>query len=122
MIPSPALSTTRLPRRPAISLGCSYLLAIVMLGPLLGRSADASTAFIEHFGDDGNRMRDLAGLLVLLVAAAALLWTVVGARTASSAVAETLRDLTAMTGAVTAATLIVAAGLLLTVPVTTANR
>lgn len=30
-------------RAPAIAIGCSYLLAILMLGPLLGSSADAST-------------------------------------------------------------------------------
>jgi hypothetical protein len=114
-----ATGTARPLRRPAIGLGCSYLVAIVMLGPLLGSSADASSAFAEHFADDGNRLRDLAGSLALLVAAAMLGWTVVSAPSESSIDTGTLRDLTAMTGAVTAAALVVAAGLLLTVPLTT---
>jgi len=48
-------------RAPASILGASYLLAIVLLGPLLGSSADASTAFDEHFNDTASRMRDLLG-------------------------------------------------------------
>ena len=79
------IGTTRPLRLPAIGLGCSYLVAILALGPLLGSSADASTAFAEHFADDGNRVRDLAGSVALLVAAAMLGWTVVSARSASSA-------------------------------------
>jgi hypothetical protein len=57
---------------PAVGLGCSYLLAIVLLGPLLGSSADASTAFADHFADEGNRLRDLVGSFALLVAAGSL--------------------------------------------------
>jgi hypothetical protein len=107
-------------RAPAIAIGCSYLLAILMLGPLLGSSADASTAFAEHFDDDGNRLRDLLGSLALLVAASMLVWTAVTARRWTSArVESSVRDLSAIAAVVTASTLVVASGLLLTVPLTT---
>ena len=105
-------------RAPAVALGCSYLAAIVMLGPLLGSSADASTAFTEHFAEDGNRIRDLLGSLALLVAAAMLVWTAVTARSASTLAASPLRDLTVIACGVTASTLVVASGLLMTVPLT----
>ena len=42
-----------------IALYPDDLLAIVLLGPRLGSSADASTAFTDHFADEGNRLRDL---------------------------------------------------------------
>lgn len=107
-------------RRPAIGLGCSYLVAIVMLGPLLGSSADASTAFAEHFDDDGNRLRDLLGSLALLVAAAMLVWTVATARQKTIARAESsVRDLSTIAAVVTSSTLVTASGLLMTVPLTT---
>lgn len=107
-------------RLPAIALGCSYLVAIMMLGPLLGSSADASTAFAEHFDDDGNRARDLLGSIALLVAAAMLVWTAVTARHMASARAESsVRDLSTIAGVVTASTLVAASGLLMTVPMTT---
>lgn len=107
-------------RLPAIGLGCSYLVAIVMLGPLLGSSADASTAFAEHFDDDGNRFRDPLGSLALLVAAAMLVWTAVTARQTTVARAESsVRDLSTIASVVTSSTLVVASGLLMTVPLTT---
>ena len=86
-------------RGPAIGLGCTYLVAIALLGPLLGSSADASTAFAEHFDDDGNRVRDLFGSLALLVAAAMLVWTAVTALRSTSPTAESsVRDLSAIAG------------------------
>lgn len=107
-------------RLPAIGLGCSYLLAIVMLGPLLGSTADASTAFAEHFDDDGNRVRDLLGAVALLVAAAMLVWTTATARReAVVRAASSARDLSAIAGVVTASTFVVASALLMTVPLTT---
>jgi len=117
---SSTLSGSKPLRVPAIILGCSYFLAIALLGPLLGSSADASTAFSEHFADDGNRARDLLGSLALLVAAASLVWTLVSARTATLTRSGTLRDLSMISGGITASTLVVAAGLLITVPLTTA--
>lgn len=91
-----------------------------MLGPLLGSSADASTAFAEHFADDGNRVRDLLGSLALLVAAAMLVWTGVTGRRSTSPTAESsVRDLSGIAAVVTASTLVVASGLLMTVPLTT---
>lgn len=110
--------TARPLRRPAVALGCSYLAAVLALGPLLGSLADSSTAFAEHFADSGNRVRDLVGSFALLIAAATLGWTVVMARSAGSAAAAALRDLTTMAGAVTATAFVAAAGLLLTVPLT----
>ena len=75
-------------RVPALVLGASYLLAIVLLGPLLGSSADASTAFDEHFNDRASRMRDLLGCAALLLAGAMLTWTAVTARRCTVASAE----------------------------------
>jgi len=106
---------------PAVGLGCSYLLAIVLLGPLLGSSADASTAFTDHFADEGNRLRDLVGSFALLVAAGSLVWMVVAARTETATlIGSPLRDLTAAVAVVTASVLVVASALLVTVPATTA--
>jgi hypothetical protein len=106
-------------RRPAIGLGVAYLAAIVLLGPLLGSSADASTAFAEHFGDDADRIRDLVGSLALLVAAAMLVWTAVVARNATvGREGSSVRDLSAAAAVVTASTLVAASGVLLTVPLT----
>jgi hypothetical protein len=107
-------------RRPAIALGCVYLVAIALLGPLLGSSADASTAFADHFDDDGNRLRDLSGSLALLVAAGLLVWTAIEARHATTARdGSSVRDLSTISAAITASTLVAAAGLLATVPLTT---
>jgi hypothetical protein len=104
-----------------VGLGCSYLLAIVLLGPLLGSSADASTAFTDHHADDFNRLRDLVGSFALLVAAGSLVWMVVAARTETSTlIGSPLRDLTAAVAVVTASVLVVASALLITVPATTA--
>jgi hypothetical protein len=106
-------------RVPAISLGCSYLVAVVLLGPLLGSSADASTAFAEHFEDDGNRLRDVLGSLALLVTASMLVWTAVVARRQTIDHARSsIRDLSAIAGAVTASAVVAASGLLITVPLT----
>jgi hypothetical protein len=104
-------------RAAAISLGCSYLLAVVMLGPLLGSTADASTAFAEHFDDAGNRLRDVLGSLALLVTAATLVWTAVTARHQTTGHPHrSSRDLSTIGGVVTASALVTASGLLMTVP------
>jgi hypothetical protein len=102
---------------PALVLGGSYLVAIVLLGPLLGSSADASTAYRDHFASDGNRVRDIVGSLTLLVAAVALLWTVLRARSAGAP--AILGDIVLAVAGLASAGLVVAAGLLLTVPATT---
>jgi hypothetical protein len=113
----PSADRVRPLRAPAISLGCSYLVAVVMLGPLLGSSADASTAFAEHFDDAGNRLRDILGSLALLVTAATLVWTAVAARQQTIARPHTSkRDLSTISGIVTASALVSASGLLMTVP------
>ena len=107
-------------RRPAIALGCAYVVAIVLLGPLLGSSADASTAFADHFDDEGNRLRDLLGALAMLVSAGLLVWTAVVARSATvQRDGSSVRDLSTIVATITASTLVAAAGLLATVPLTT---
>jgi hypothetical protein len=96
--------------------------AIVMLGPLLGSSADASAAFAEHFDDGGNRLRDLLGSLALLMAAGMLVWTAVIARQKTIAHAESsVRDLSTIAAVVTSSTLVTASGLLMTVPLTASS-
>ena len=93
----------------------------MLLGPLLGSTADASTAYAEHFADDGNRLRDLLGSLALIVAAGMLAWTGVSAwRSSSPSARSSVRELSAIAAVVTASSLVVAAGLLLTVPLTAA--
>ena len=107
-------------RVPAIGLGVSYLVAILMLGSLLGSLGDASTAFTEHYDNDANRVRDLLGSLALLVAAAMLVWTAVTARQETIVRARSsVRDLSTVAGVVTASTLVASSGLLMTVPLTT---
>jgi hypothetical protein len=101
-----------------VALGCSHLLAIVLLGELLGSSADASTAYAEHFADDGKRIGDLVGAIALVVSAAMLCWTAVTARRTTVAVTPATRDLSLIAAVVTASTMAAAAGLLLTVPLT----
>ncbi len=92
----------------------------MLLGPLLGSSADASTAFADHFDDNANRLRDLLGSLALLVSASMLVWTAVVVRRATVARdGSSVRDLSTIAAAVTASTLVAAAGLLATVPLTT---
>jgi hypothetical protein len=104
-------------RLPAGALGLFYFVAIVMLGPLLGSTADASSAFAEHFDDDGNRTRDLIGAAGLLMAAAMLAWTTVVAwRHTVKGAQPATRDLTVVAGAVSASTLVAASSLLSTVP------
>jgi hypothetical protein len=101
-------------------LGVSWLAAIVLLGPLLGSSADSSTAYAEHFDLDANLVRDLVGSLALVIASAALVGLTVAARhDTADDVGGSLRDLVGAAGVVTASVLVVAAGLLATVPLTT---
>jgi len=108
-------------RRPAINLACAYVLAIGLLGPLLGSSADASTAFADHFDNENNRIRDLLGSLALLVSASMLVWMAVVARRVTVAQDESsVRDLSTIAATITASTIVAAAGLLATVPLTTA--
>ncbi len=106
-------------RVPAIGLGITHLVAVALLGPLLGSTADASTAYAEHFAADGNLLRDLAGCMAVLIAACMLVWTVVAARYASGQAtdeAAAANGLTAFAGLISASAMVVAAGLLATVP------
>lgn len=110
-------------RAPAIGLGVSYLVAVVLLGPLLGSTADSATAYAEHYADGSNVFRDLVGSMAVLVSAIMLVWTVVSAKCASAGKGQyeaVATELTAFVGLVSAAAMVVAAGLLATVPLTTA--
>jgi hypothetical protein len=103
-------------------LGVSHLVAIALLGPLLGSTADSSTAYADHYGNDSNTERDLFGSVAVLVAASMLIWTVVMARRSSSKHVqdEVATELAVVAGMVSASAMVVAAGLLATVPLTTA--
>lgn len=109
-------------RTAGLVCGVAHLASIVLLGPLLGSAADPSTAYAEHYAVDANVRRDLVGSLGLLVAAAALGWIVVAARRRAGGPdgGGIGGDLTAAAGLVSAGVIVVAAGVLATVPLTTA--
>ena len=102
-------------------LGVVYLTAIVSLGPLLGSTADSSTAFVDHFARDANVRLDLVASLLLAAASVLLVWTVVLIRHAVEVTPEARRrcDFLGALSVVSASGLLVAAGLLATVPLTT---
>ncbi len=109
-------------RIPAIGLGVAHVVAVALLGPLLGSTADAATAYAEHYAADGNLLRDLLGCVAILVTACMLVWTVVSARHAMGNATDegaVAKEITALSGVVSASTMVVAAGLLATVPLTT---
>lgn len=108
-------------RGSAVGLGASWFVAIALLGPLLGSSADASSAYAEHYEGDANLLRDLVGTIAIVVASGMLVWTTSTARRMSQRVAQgATRDLVSGAGLTSASALVVAAGLLATVPLTTA--
>ena len=108
-------------RTSAVCLGVVYLTAIVSLGPLLGSTADSSTAFVDHFASDANGRLDLVASLLLAAASVLLVWTVVLIRHAVEVTPETRRrcDFLGALSVVSASGLLVAAGLLATVSLTT---
>src|SRR5215204_6232190 len=60
------------------------ILSLVLMGPLLGSTADSSTAYATHYAEDANVARDLIGALALVVGATMLGWTTIAARRSSS--------------------------------------
>lgn len=103
-------------------LGVIYLVAVASLGPLLGSTADSSTAFVEHFASDSNVRLDLVATLLLVAASVLLVWTIVLIRHEVESTRDTRRlgDLLGPLSVLSAGGVLVAAGLLATVPVTTA--
>ncbi len=55
------------------TFGGGLLVALVLLGDLLGSSADSTAAFTEQFDDTATRIGHIVGALALLVSAVALL-------------------------------------------------
>lgn len=109
------------PLRPsAVGLGVAYIVAIGFLAPLLGSTADSSTAFVDHFSTDANVRTDLIACLLLLVVATLIVWVIVLVREAAAPYPEMARrrDLVGAGAVVSATGILVATGLLATVPVT----
>ena len=121
LIRVPTIGSVRTVRTSAVCLGVVYLVAIASLGPLLGSTADSSTAFVDHFANDANVRLDLVASLLLAAASVLLVWTIVLIRHAVESAPDTrrLRDLLGVLSAVSASGLLVAAGLLATVPLAT---
>ena len=106
-------------RVPAISLGLTYLVSIVLLGELLGSIADSSATYGKHFSDDAALTQDFIGAIALVASSAILVWLIIAMRANVSGQREKfLLDLASAFGIVASAALIMAAGLLLTVPFT----
>ncbi|NNE12551.1 MAG: hypothetical protein HKN41_09965 [Ilumatobacter sp.] len=91
------------------------------MGPLLGSTADSTTAFVEHFASDSNVRLDLFASLLLATTSALLVWTIVLIRDGLESKHETrrLREFLGVLSVVSSSGLLVAAGLLATVPLTT---
>lgn len=108
-------------KSPALACGVAYIGSILLLGPLLGSTADSSTAYADHYDSDANVLRDLAGSMTLLIVAACITWTAITARRLAgwSDTTKVIGDLTAASGLVSSGAIVVAAGLLATVPLTT---
>ena len=106
-------------RVPAVSLGLTYLVSIVLLGELLGSIADSSATYGKHFSDDAALTQDFIGAIALVASGARLVWLIIAMRANVSGQREKfLLDLASAFGMVASAALIMAAGLLLTVPFT----
>jgi hypothetical protein len=51
-----------------------FVAGFVLLGDLIGSFADADRAFVDHFAEDDNRLKDIVGAYLLLLAALCLTW------------------------------------------------
>lgn len=117
----PTLGRMGTVRTSAVCLGIAYLVAVASLGPLLGSTADSSTAFVDHFASDANVRTDLIASLLLAAASTLLVWTIVLIRDRLQSEHEMRRlcDVLGALSVISASGLLVAAGLLATVPLTT---
>jgi uncharacterized membrane protein YccF (DUF307 family) len=104
-------------RAAMLGFALSYLLALVLLGDLLGSSADSTAAFTEHFDSAATRAGDILGCLALLASSASL--AALGVILRVSLRSEPTRIVTELLPTLAtlgAAGLLVAAGLLSTAP------
>ncbi|MGK2965710.1 MAG: hypothetical protein ACSLFM_08885 [Tepidiformaceae bacterium] len=94
-----------------------YLAAFALLGELLGSTADSTQTFTDHFADDATRFGDIAGALLLVVAAVFLvalgltLWRMLATEPPSLRI-----DLIGSLAIVVAAALVASAALLVAPP------
>lgn len=104
-------------RGAAVGFGLTYLLGFFMLGELLGSSADSTQSYTDHFDDDTARFGDIAGALALLAAAAFVVPVGLALRHELATSRPTLKvDLLAGLAVVSAAGILVSAGMLLAPP------
>jgi hypothetical protein len=89
-----------------------FLAGFVLLGDLIGSFADADRAFVDHFAQDDNRLKDIVGAYLLLLAALCLTWFTVALAARST---DRRVPLIAM-GSVAAGAMVMAALAFLTVP------
>lgn len=108
-------------RTPAVALGVGFIVCIGLLGPLLGSTADSSSAFADHFAENRNLVVDLIASVLLVVVAGLMVWSAIEVDQSTAAVPGTtkLRDVVTRSSNIAAAGLVVSAGLLATVPLTT---
>lgn len=98
--------------RPGALFVVLFLAGFVLLGDLIGSFADADRAFVDHFAEDENRLKDIVGAYLLLLAALCLTWFAV----ALAARATDRRVPLIAMGSVAAGTMVVAALAFLAVP------
>lgn len=96
----------------ALSITASPLL----LGEIAGALGDQDATFAEHYASPGNRARDIAGSVALIVSGAALVVVTVAIRRSISATGAVAADVFAAAAVIAAALLIVAGSLLMTTP------
>ena len=89
-----------------------FLAGFALLGDLIGSFADSDRAFVDHFAEDDNRLKDIVGAYLLLFAALCLTWFTV----ALAARATDRRVPLIATGSVAASAMVLAALAFLTVP------
>lgn len=98
--------------RAGVLFAVLFVAAAVSLGDLLGSFADPDQAFVDRFADDGNRIRDIVGSYLLVLAGLAFVWFAL----ALSREAEDHRAPLLVTAALTAGGMILAGVALAAVP------
>lgn len=87
-----------------------------LLGEVFGSSGDSDQTFIQHYSSPGNRIGDMVGSALLIVAGAAILVSVVAVRRLLAPVNSLSTDLFSSSGLTAAVLLMVAGALFLTTP------
>ena len=101
----------------AIAFGVAYLAGGILLGELVGSSADSTQTFTDHFNDDASRFGDIAGAVLLVVAALFAVPLGLTLRQRLAGPTPVLKvDLVAGLAILSAAGLLISAGLLITAP------